>query len=81
LDALFSKKKKLGLNGVKVIVESSLAGASEETRLSDKLTGKIVKKASYYKLRVFTHVTRIADLQDAVNEGLAVIFHTRKISY
>jgi imidazolonepropionase-like amidohydrolase len=81
LDALFSKKKELALNGLKVMVESGLAGASEETRLSDKLTGKIVKKASYYKLRVFTHVTRIADLQDAVNEGLAVIFHTRKISY
>jgi imidazolonepropionase-like amidohydrolase len=76
LDAIFSKKKKLGLNGVKVMVESGLGGASEEPRLSNKLTGKIVQKASQYNLPVFAHVTRIADLQDAVNAGVDVIVHT-----
>jgi imidazolonepropionase-like amidohydrolase len=76
LDAMFSKKKILGLNGVKVMVESGLGGASEEPRLSNKLTGKIVQKASQYHLPVFAHVTRKADLQDAVNAGVNVIVHT-----
>jgi hypothetical protein len=81
LDALFSKKKKLGLNGVKVIVEFGLAGASEEIRLSNKLIVKIVKKASYYKLSVFARLARVADLQDTVNDALAVIVNTMNISY
>ncbi|WP_027077802.1 amidohydrolase family protein [Maribacter antarcticus] len=76
LDVIFSKKQELGLNGVKVMVESGLGGASEEPRLSNKLTGKIIQKASQYKLPVFAHVTRKADLQDAVNAGADVIAHT-----
>jgi imidazolonepropionase-like amidohydrolase len=76
LDAMFSKKKKLGLNGVKVMVESGLGGASEEPRLSNELTKKIVQKASEYNLPVFAHITRKADLQDAVNAGANVIVHT-----
>ncbi|PQJ77301.1 amidohydrolase family protein [Polaribacter glomeratus] len=76
LDAMFSKKKKLGLNGVKVMVESGLGGASEEPRLSNELTKKIVQKASEYNLPVFAHITRKADLQDAVNTGANVIVHT-----
>lgn len=76
LDALFSKKKALGLNGVKVMIESGLGGASEEPRLSNKLTKKIIQKSSQYNLPVFTHITRKADLQDAVNAGASVIVHT-----
>lgn len=76
LDAIFSKKKALGLNGVKVMMESGLGGASEEPRLSNQLAKKIIQKASQYKLPVFAHITRKADLEDAVNAGASVIVHT-----
>lgn len=76
LDAIFSKKKALDLNGVKVMVESGLGGATEEPRLSNQLIEKIKQKASQYKLPVFAHISRQGDLQDAVNAGVDVIVHT-----
>ncbi|NJC25638.1 amidohydrolase family protein [Neolewinella antarctica] len=76
LDAIFSTKKKLGLDGIKVMVESNLDGNSAIPRLSNQLLRKIVQKASRYSLPVFAHVTRQADLQDAVDAGVDVIVHT-----
>ena len=76
LDGIFSKKKELGINGVKVMVESGLGGVTEEPRLSNQLLRKITEKASQYKLMVFAHVSRQVDLEDAVNAGVDVIAHT-----
>lgn len=76
LDAIFSKKKALGLNGIKIMVESGFGGASSEPRISNQLLKKIVQKASEYDLPVFAHVSCQDDLQDAVNAGVNVIVHT-----
>ena len=75
-DAIFSRKKELGLQGVKIMVESGLGGASEEPRLSNETVEKIIQKASEYDLIVFAHVSRRDDLEDAVNAGVDVIVHT-----
>jgi len=76
LNALFSRKKELGLNGVKVMVESGLAGSSEEPRISNEQLRNITRTASEYDLPVFAHVSRQDDLWDAVNSGVDVIVHT-----
>lgn len=76
LNAIFSRKKELGLNGVKVMVESGLAGSSEEPRLSNEQLQNIIRSASIYDLPVFAHVSRQDDLEDAVNAGVDVIVHT-----
>jgi len=76
LDAIISKKKELGLNGVKVMVESGLGGISEEPRLSDELIEKIVQTVSNYDLPVFAHVSRRDDFEDAVTAGVDVIVHS-----
>ncbi|NGP76301.1 amidohydrolase family protein [Balneolaceae bacterium YR4-1] len=75
-DAIFSKKKELGLNGIKIMVESGLGGASEEPRISDATLQKIVQIASEYNLSVFAHVSRQDDLEDAIHAGVDVIVHT-----
>lgn len=76
VDPILSQKLDLGLNGVKVMVESGLAGASEEPRISDETLQKIVQKASEYDLPVFAHVSRQDDMEDAINAGVDVIVHT-----
>lgn len=76
VDAIFSKKIDLGLNGVKVMVESGFGGASEEPRLSNETLQKIVRKASEFDLPVFAHVSQKDDFEDAINAGVDVIVHT-----
>ncbi|MFP8487988.1 amidohydrolase family protein [Gracilimonas sp. Q87] len=76
LNAVFSRKKELGLNGVKVMVETGLGGASTEPRLSNEMVQNIVQKASTFDLPVFAHVSRQDDLEDAINARVDVIVHT-----
>ena len=76
LDRIFSRKRELGLNGIKVMMESGLGGASEEPRLSNDMAEKIVQTASEYDLPVFAHVSRQDDFEDAINLGVDIIVHT-----
>lgn len=76
LDAILSKKEELGLNGVKIMVESGLAGMETVPRLSDDTVEKIVEAASRYNLPVFAHTSRQDDLKDAVEAGVDAIVHT-----
>ncbi|MGF1671486.1 MAG: amidohydrolase family protein [Balneolaceae bacterium] len=76
LDEVFSRKVELGMKGVKVMVESGLAGGSVEPRLSNEIVQKIAQKASEYELHVFAHVSVQEDFEDAINAGVDVIVHT-----
>jgi len=76
LDAIFSKKKELGLNGIKIMIESGFGGESEEPRVSNQLLEKVIQKAAQYNLCVFAHVSCQDDFEDAVNAGVDVIVHT-----
>lgn len=75
LDAIISKKRELGLNGVKVMVESRIGNATPESRLSNEVVARISETASNYGLPVFAHVTSQNDFEDAVNSGVDVIAH------
>lgn len=76
LDALFSTKTKLGMKGIKVMVESGLGGGPEEPRLPTEMVRKIAQKATDYGLPVFAHVSRQGDFEDAINAGVDVLVHT-----
>lgn len=76
LDALISTKLDLGMKGIKVMVESGLGGGPEEPRLSTELLRNITQKSTEYGLPVFAHVSRQADLEDAINAGVDVLVHT-----
>jgi|GEM_PF-524439 len=76
LEALFSRKKELGMSGIKVMVESGLGGNSESPRISNELLEKITGTASGYNLPVFAHVSRQDDFEDAISAGVDVIVHT-----
>jgi len=75
LNPILSKKQELGLNGVKVMVESRLGGATPESRISNATVGRIGETASDYNLPVFAHVTNQADFKAAVDLGVDVIAH------
>lgn len=76
LDAIFSTKKDLGLNGIKIMIESGFGGESEEPRVSNQLIEKVIQKAAQYNFPVFAHVSCQDDFEDAVNAGVDVIVHT-----
>ena len=73
---LISTQKELGMNGIKVMVETGLGGGPEIPRLSTETIRKIVEIASEQQLRVFAHVTRQGDFEDAIQAGVNVIGHT-----
>ena len=75
LDPIISKKQELGLNGVKVMMESRLGGATPESRISNAAVERITQTASKYNLPVFAHVTNQADFEAAVDIGVDVIAH------
>lgn len=75
LDAIISKKRELGLNGVKVMVESRIGSATPESRLSNEVVERISQTALNHRLPVFAHVTSQNDFEDAVNSGVDVIAH------
>jgi imidazolonepropionase-like amidohydrolase len=76
LDALFSRKKELGMKGIKIMVESGLGGGAEEPRLSIEIVRSITQKASEYGFPVFAHVSRQSDFEDAIHAGVDVLVHT-----
>lgn len=76
LDAIFSKKKDLDLNGIKIMIESGFGGESKEPRISNQLLEKVIQKAAQYNFPVFAHVSCQDDFEDAVNAGVTVIVHT-----
>ncbi|TVQ64984.1 MAG: hypothetical protein EA360_11090 [Balneolaceae bacterium] len=73
---LISIQKELGMNGIKVMVETGLGGGPEIPRLSTEIIRNIVEIASEQQLTVFAHVTRQADFEDAIDAGVHVIGHT-----
>ena len=75
LEPILSKKQELGLNGVKVMVESRLGGATPESRISNAKVEEIAQTASEYNLPVFAHVTNRYDFESAVDMGVDVIAH------
>ena len=75
LEPIISKKQELELNGVKVMVESRLGGATPESRISNETVERIAETASEYNLPVFAHVTNRADLEAAVDMNVDVIAH------
>jgi len=75
LEPIISKKQELGLNGVKVMVESRLGGATPESRISNETVERIARMASEYNLPVFAHVTNRPDFEAAVDMGVDVIAH------
>ena len=75
LDAKLRCKRALGMQGVKIMVESGLAGATEEPRLSTDLVAEICERSAELGLRTFAHVSRADDLEDAVAAGADVIAH------
>jgi imidazolonepropionase-like amidohydrolase len=76
LDAHFSTKTELGMKGIKVMVESGLGGGPEEPRLSTELVQRIAMKAADHGFKVFAHVSRQGDFEDAINAGVDVLVHT-----
>ena len=75
LQPILSRKRELGLNGVKVMVESRLGGATPESRISNAKVQEIAQTASEYNLPVFAHVTNRYDFESAVDMGVDVIAH------
>ena len=76
LNAVFSTQRATGALGIKVMVESGVAGGTPEPRLSNEMIRKIVERASDHGLPVFAHVSTQRDFEDAVNAGVDVIVHT-----
>ena len=75
LEPILSRKQELGLNGVKVMVESRLGGATPDSRISNAKVEEIAQMASEYNLPVFAHVTNRYDFESAVDMGVDVIAH------
>ncbi|TVR86533.1 MAG: hypothetical protein EA411_09945 [Saprospirales bacterium] len=76
LDHILSEKKRKGINGLKIMLESNLGGNNPMPRLSNEMVKKATEKAPQYDLPVFIHVTRQQDMRDAVESGVNVIGHT-----
>lgn len=73
---LFSEKKKKGIHGIKLMLESNIGGNNPEPRLTNALAKKAISTAANYDMPVFAHVSRQEDLQDAIQADVNVIAHT-----
>ncbi len=76
LESIISGKKRKGLNGVKIMVESGLGGGPSTPRISNEMVREIVSIAHRHELPVFAHVSTYTDLKDAIAAGVDVIVHT-----
>lgn len=73
---LLNKKKKLGLDGVKVMIEADAFPVYPNSRLSIETARKIVESADRLGLPVYAHVESFDEFSDAVQVGVYGIMHS-----
>ena len=73
---IIANKKQLGLDGVKIIIESGPPPFYPNPRMSVKTAGKIIEHAAKYDLPVYAHTESYAEFADAVHLGVHGVMHS-----
>lgn len=73
--SLIANKKLMGLDGVKIILESGPPPWHPNPRLSVKAAGKIIEQANRQGLPVYAHAHAYEEFTDAVQLGVKGIMH------
>lgn len=76
LEAIIQRKKQLGLDGVKIILEEGPEPFYPNPRMSVETAGKIIEQANKYNLPVFAHAEFFKEYRDAVSLGVHGIMHS-----
>jgi imidazolonepropionase-like amidohydrolase len=70
------KKKELGLDGVKIVIESGPPPFYPKPRMSVKMARDIIAEAKNNNLPVYAHTESYTEFLDAVNLGVHAIMHS-----
>ena len=73
---ILSNKKRLGLDGVKIIIESGPPPFFPNPRMSVETAEAIITTAKTYNLPVYAHTESYDEFVDAVNVGVHAVMHS-----
>jgi imidazolonepropionase-like amidohydrolase len=76
LTPVLRRKKELGLDGVKIVIESGPEPFYPKPRMSLDLATQIVREANVLGLPVFVHISSGDELADAVRSGARAAMHS-----
>ena len=76
LGPVLQRKKELGLDGVKIVIESGPEPFYPNPRMSLDLATQIVAEANVEGLPVFAHISSADELGDAVRAGARAAMHS-----
>jgi imidazolonepropionase-like amidohydrolase len=73
---MIARKKEMGLDGVKIIIEKGPPPFYPKPRMSVETAGRIVDSATGYDLPVYVHTESFAEFKDAVSLDIRGIMHS-----
>lgn len=76
LRAIVDRKRTLGLDGVKIVIEDGPEPWYPKPRMSRETAREIVEAASAAGLPVFAHISGVDEMSDAIESGVVGIMHS-----